>query len=251
MKNYISKINNQAFSKARPEGLKLDTIVITYSACEGDISQTLTSLYNRGASVHYLIDQQGFQNQFISEDKMAFFAGKSSWHHQTSLNSNSIGVMLINDAESAFPDVQVDKLIELIKDINERHDTEMETLGLGEVALNRHIAPGPLFPWSKLAEAGVVNLVEIPSKISKDCKLNPGEQNNAVESFQKSLIVHGYGIDATGIFDDLTTKAVNVFTQKYVPGHNLCWSDATEYVLNELTGVDNSYLMSVEVKSEL
>ena len=151
--SYISNTNNNKFSKPRPDGAIPNKIVITYSSCEGEIYKAINTLYDKGASVHYTIRQDGWQDQHHSEDKMAFYAGKSSWKGENSLNNNSIGIMLINDAQSEFPEAQINQLIACIKDINSRYGYEMEVLGLGEVALDRHIAPGHLFPWQKLAEA--------------------------------------------------------------------------------------------------
>jgi N-acetylmuramoyl-L-alanine amidase len=238
MVNLISSTNNNKFMNSRPEGAIIDTVVITYSASE-EICDTINALYGKGASVHYTIRPDGFQDQHHYEGLKAFYAGKSSWHNKTALNDNSIGIMLINDGKSEFTDLQINKLIDCINDINLRHDRKMEIVGLGEVALDRHIAPGKMFPWDKLSKAGLGVNVKISDNINRDCKLNFGDKGEKVSSFQNNLIKHGYGITETGQFDELTYKAVTVFVDRYVSGHDDCWSDATEYALNALLAVDN------------
>jgi N-acetylmuramoyl-L-alanine amidase len=190
--------------------------------------------------VHYTIEADGRQNQYHSEDQKAFFAGVSSWHGKTKLNNNGIGIMLINDAKSPFPDAQIAKLAATILDINARHDTTMEVVGLGETTVgreaNRHIAPGALFPWAKLAESGIGTAINIPDAISKECSAN-----YTASHIQKNLIQHGYGITETGTLDDKTNHAIDMFTDRYLPGHENCWSDATEYALNVLIGANGTH----------
>lgn len=239
MTSYISKTNNNKFTNVRPEGTKIDTIVITYSVRE-DIHSTNNVLHDHGASVHYTIRQDGFQDQYHLENSMAFYAGKSKWHDSTSLNTKAIGIMLINDAKSPFPDVQIDKLIALIQDIYERHGYEMEVLGLGEVTvlrdINAHTAPGKLFPWAKLAEKGIGLQINLPDNVSQKCVINKGDEgkDGQIKHFQEKLIKHGYGIEQTGEFDIFTDNAVKAFVDRYVPNHEYCWSEATEYAINSL-----------------
>jgi N-acetylmuramoyl-L-alanine amidase len=239
MPNYISSTNNNKFSAPRAEGAVINTIVITYTVTNGSIHQAVTTMFDRGTSVHYTIREDGFQDQHHNEDKVTFYAGKSSWHGVPGVNQYGIGIMLVNDALSPFAGAQINKTIALINDINTRHNTNMEVVGLGEVALDRHIAPGKLFPWSKLAEAGIGKAVVVPDDISRACTVNPGDTGEQVTHVQHNLRTHGYGVQETGVYDELTSKAVGVFRARYTQDEAdlACWNDAAEYVLNELLGV--------------
>ena len=55
MTNYISA--------ERPEGIKINTIVITYTSTDGDVNKAVTTMFNAGASVHYTIKLDGYQDQ--------------------------------------------------------------------------------------------------------------------------------------------------------------------------------------------
>ena len=228
MTSYISTVNNNKFSAPRPEGTEVSTVVLTYSVSP-TIHETVTKLYDNGASVHYTIRQDGFLDQHYNEDVKAFHSGKSAWHGKAGVNDYAIGVMLINDAQSQFPQEQINKLVSLLGDINTRHNKTMEIVGLGEVAPHKHIAPGNLFPWDKLADAGFGKYVETTA--SKECKTD-----FAVTAVQNSLVNHGYHLDVTGTFDELTEKVVNVFNSRYnqAQENSKCWSDASEEVMNAL-----------------
>jgi N-acetylmuramoyl-L-alanine amidase len=234
MTSYISTVNNNKFSAPRPEGTEVSTVVLTYSVSP-TIHETVTKLYDNGASVHYTIRQDGFLDQHHNEDVKAFHSGKSAWHGKAGVNDYAIGVMLINDAQSQFPQEQINKLVSLLGDINTRHNKTMEIVGLGEVAPHKHIAPGNLFPWDKLADAGLVQQPTITA--STECKLNLGDfKSITVINLQQRLIEHGYHLDTGVVFDQQTENVVNVFNSRYNQGqeNSKCWSDASEEVMNAL-----------------
>lgn len=248
MTNYISTINNNKLSAERPEGIKINTIVITYSSAEGDINKTVTTMLKNGASVHYTIKPDGFQDQHHLESQKAFYAGISQWHGVSGVGDCAIGIMLISDAKSPFSDAQIDKTIALIHDIQARHNTSMEVVGLGEVN-KAHIAPGAFFPWAKLAEAGIGKSVSLPTDIDKTCKINLDDSGDNVSLLQQKLKSHGYEAPQTGIYDSVTAKFAQNFINRYTPEENLdseinfsnnlaCWNNAAEYALDKLLGLD-------------
>ena len=250
MINGISNLKQNKFMKPRPDGAEIKNIVITYTVIDS-MHKTVTHMFNHGTSVHYTIGEDGFQNQFHDENQSAFYAGRSSWLNQTSLNANSIGIMLLNNAESEFPEMQITQLIDLIHDINDRHSAELNVVGLGEITVGRdknaHIAPGGQFPWHELAKNGIGQQVSVPDGISTECHININDTSDAVKDFQGKLIEHGYGIEATGIFDEKTEHCLKVFTDRYIPGHKYCWSDTMEYVIGALLGEVNKEEGQTEV----
>lgn len=250
MINFISSQNNNKLSSDRPEGVTINTIVITYSSTEGDTHKAINTMFDNGTSVHYTIDQNGFQVQHHLESQKTFYAGASHWHGEYGVNNYGIGIMLVNDAKSSFSNEQIEKTIGLIKDIETRHETKMEVVGLGEVN-QKHIAPGSFFPWAKLAEAGIGKTVTLPEAIDKTCKISLGDSGEEVLTLQQKLKDLGYETSQTGIYDEVTAKFVTNFSNRYTPeeisnpeinfsDNFTCWTDANEYALNELLGVNNT-----------
>ena len=47
-------------------------------------------------SCHYLINKKGIITQLVNEKFSAWHAGKSKWGKFTNLNSNSVGIELVN-----------------------------------------------------------------------------------------------------------------------------------------------------------
>jgi N-acetylmuramoyl-L-alanine amidase len=249
MINYISSKNNNKLSAERPEGTKINTIVITYTASEGDINKAVTTMLASGSSVHYTIKADGFQDQHHSESQKAFFAGASHWHGKYGVNDYGIGIMLVNDAKSPFTDAQIDKLIATINDIQGRHNTSMDVVGLGEVNKN-HIAPGVFFPWNKLAEAGIGKAVVLPNDIDITCKINLDDSGDKISELQHKLKEYGYQVEESGVYDQVTAKFAKNFANRYIntedfdinsnfaESHVACWNDATELALNTVLGID-------------
>lgn len=249
MTNFVSSQNDNKLSNDRPEGIKINTIVITYTSTEGDVHKAINTMFDRGTSTHYTIDQNGFQVQHHLESQKAFYAGASHWHGEYGVNNYGIGIMLVNDAKSSFTEEQIEKTISLIKDIELRHETTMEVVGLGEVN-KKHIAPGAFFPWAKLAEAGIGKTVTLPEGIDKTCKIILGDSGEKVLTLQQKLKDLGYETSKTGIYDEVTAKFVANFSNRYTPeeisnseinfsDNFACWTDATEYAANELLGINN------------
>ena len=250
MTNYISAKNNNKLSAERPEDTKINTIVITYTSTEGDINKAVTTMFERGTSIHYTIKLDGFQDQHHSESQKTFYAGASHWHGKYGVNDYGIGIMLVNDAKSPFTDPQISKLIDTINDIQVRHNSTMDVVGLGEVN-KAHIAPGIFFPWDKLAQAGIGKSITLPADIDRTCKINLGDSGEQVTNLQQKLQTYGYQVEATGIYDNVTAKFAKNFANRYVPeadpdtssnfaeSHVVCWNDATEYALNTVLGVND------------
>lgn len=248
MTNFVSSQNNNNLSNSRPENTKINTIVITYSVTEGDAHKAINTMFDYGTSIHYTIDQNGFQVQHHLESQKAFYAGASHWNGNYGVNDYGIGIMLINDAKTPFSDEQIEKTISLIKDIEVRHDTDMEVVGLGEVN-KKYIAPGAFFPWGKLAEAGIGKAASLPVDIDKTCKINLGDSGEQILALQHKLKALGYETPQTGIYDEITAKFVTNFSNRYTPEENpnseinfsnnlACWNDATEYASDVLLGID-------------
>jgi len=47
-------------------------------------------------SAHYMVEEDGRIFQLVDEDKRAWHAGLSEWQGETNINSNSIGIEIVN-----------------------------------------------------------------------------------------------------------------------------------------------------------
>lgn len=113
-------------------------------------------------STHYLVDRDGSIYQMVDESLRAWHAGVGSWRGQNDINSRSIGIEIVNVGEDAegnrepFPDVQIESVISLCKDIQGRYDIAPENIvGHADIAPSRKQDPGEAFPFKKLSEAGI------------------------------------------------------------------------------------------------
>ena len=174
----------------RPPKSEIDMLVIHYTGMP-EALQALDRMCNPTAEVsaHYLIDEKGQIFQLISEDKRAWHAGISSWRNNSDINDRSIGIELANPGHEFgyqnFPKPQIDKLIELAKDIIKRHPIPARNIiGHSDAAPTRKKDPGELFDWHTLALNGV-------GYWPKTNEQNTTGQIN-VSNFESALQEYGY-----------------------------------------------------------
>lgn len=171
-------------------------------------------------SSHYLVHEDGRVVQMVREADRAWHAGKSSWHGHADINSASVGIEIDNPGHAFgypdFPPVQIERVVELCRDILNRWAMAWErVLAHSDVAPGRKIDPGEKFPWRRLAEAGLGLFLE--SSSPGPAVLLPGEQGFPVEAMQVMLATFGYGIDITGTYDAQTEIVVAAFQRHFRP----------------------------------
>lgn len=131
--------------------------IILHDTSNDNIDQPLGTLTDptREVSAHYLVGRDGTLYQLVDEHRRAWHAGQSYWGGLTDLNSASIGIELDNTGEEPYAEVQIERLIALLKKLQMRHRIPAENvLGHGDIALLRKVDPGWQFPWQRLAEQG-------------------------------------------------------------------------------------------------
>lgn len=165
--------------------LPVDSIIIHYTDMLS-AQKAIEWLVNPDSQVscHYLIDEKGMVYQLVEEDKRAWHAGESYWQGRTNLNDCSIGIELANPGHTngytPFPEVQIDALINLCKEIKTRWGIpSSRILGHSDIAPQRKQDPGHLFPWERLAQ---VELGLWPT----------GEKNHKTGDLMKMLSEIGY-----------------------------------------------------------
>ncbi len=108
-------------------------------------------------SAHYLISEGGEVIRLVPEEKRAWHAGASCWRGNRDVNSASIGIELDHPGHAGgyreFADAQIDALLPLLARIVKQYDIpRANVVAHSDVAPERKIDPGELFPWWRLAQ---------------------------------------------------------------------------------------------------
>lgn len=139
------------FDERRPN------FVIIHATTNDSAAQALRTLTDpqRKVSAHYLIDRAGTLYQLVDERARAWHAGESCWGGQTDLNSASIGIELDNNGDEPFAEPQLEALLALLADVQQRYRIPAANfLAHADVAPRRKSDPGSRFPWKRLADQG-------------------------------------------------------------------------------------------------
>ena len=176
-------------------------------------------------SAHYMVEEDGRIFQLVDEEKRAWHAGVSEWQGETNINSNSVGIEIVNGGHDypnadgslpSFPDVQINAVIALSKDIMKRHG-DLTVLGHSDIAPARKIDPGENFPWQGLAAAG---LGYWPDMQTDDRRIlfEAGTRDRGVAILQSGLAHIGYGARVSGVMDEETKLIVEAIQRRYRTG---------------------------------
>ncbi|WP_310619065.1 peptidoglycan recognition protein family protein [Flexibacterium corallicola] len=200
----------------------IDMIILHYTGMD-TAELAISRLCDPRAEVscHYLIHEDGGILQMVPESRRAWHAGKASWKGQTNINERSIGIEVVNAGHARgvpdYPQVQVDAVIALVKDIGARHAIAPErVLGHSDVAPSRKEDPGEHFPWDQLAAANIGHYIK-PVEINSSSFFQLGDEGQPVEAIQSLLGLYGYDVMPTGVYDTATFDAVTAFQRHYRP----------------------------------
>ncbi len=147
----------------RPDGVAPTALVMHYTGLE-TLRQSLDILTDgareKRVSSHYTIDEDGTIYAHVPEARRAWHAGVSWWRGAPDLNSRSIGIEIQNPGHEwgyrPFPDAQIEAVIALSKGILSRwRISPRDVVGHSDIAPARKDDPGELFPWARLAAAGI------------------------------------------------------------------------------------------------
>jgi N-acetylmuramoyl-L-alanine amidase len=218
----VSRIAPSPNIGERRGGARADTLILHYTgmpSCEEAIR--LLASPASGVSCHYVIDIDGAITQMAAEAARAWHAGASHWMGADDINSCSIGIEIHNPGHDLgypeFPHSQMAAVEALCLDIIGRHGiAPRRVLAHSDVAPRRKIDPGEKFDWARLALLGVGHWTA-PCGISGGAALELGESGERTLDLQKKLRAYGYGIDATGLFDEHTRIVVAAFQRHFRP----------------------------------
>jgi N-acetylmuramoyl-L-alanine amidase len=172
-------------------------------------------------SSHYVVEEDGNIVQLVPEALRAWHAGRSSWEGMNDINSRSIGIEIGNPGHANgypdFPEPQIAAVTALCRDLVERYRFRGDrVLAHSDVAPLRKWDPGEKFPWERLHRAGVGAWVE-PAPDMPGMVLTLGDNGPEVAQLQAGLRVYGYGVEASGIYDELTAAVVAAFQRHFRP----------------------------------
>jgi N-acetylmuramoyl-L-alanine amidase len=192
----------------------------------GDYESSLKDLTQGPVSSHYLVRDNPVEIYgLVDESRRAYHAGDSSWKGQTMLNAASIGIEIVNAgnrlapqgvAWQEYPKAQVDAVVKLVKWIVARHQIRPDhILGHSDIAPQRKLDPGPLFPWKRLADEGLIpwpDARRVAERLPVYRKDLPG-----IAWFQEKLAQHGFEVPRNGEYDEATVRVIAAFQMKYRP----------------------------------
>ncbi|MCU1718596.1 N-acetylmuramoyl-L-alanine amidase [Pseudomonas sp. 5P_3.1_Bac2] len=209
---------------AKGQNSRVQYIVLHYTSA--DFARSLQLLTQTDVSSHYLIgDSPATIYRLVDENRRAWHAGVSQWQGRTWLNGNSIGIELVNQGFydtprgrfwQPFAPAQIDALIPLLKDIMQRHHLPPGSIiAHSDIAPQRKSDPGPLFPWKRLADAGLMPWPDA-GKVARQQQLF-ATSLPSVAWFQEQLARQGYEVPRSGELDKATRNVVAAFQMKYRP----------------------------------
>jgi len=212
--------------QAVSRGSRVHQVVLHYTAATAERSLKLLS--RGGVSVHYLITDAATPHLYrlVPEEWAAWHAGASNWYGQPSINTTSIGIEIVNagfvDTPGArqwqpYTPAQVQMLIALLKDIIRRHGIEPQNVvGHSDIAPQRKLDPGPLFPWRELAQAGIGRWYDENAAATHLARLH-GQPLPDIPWYQQQLRRLGYDCPQNGRLDSATRNVLAAFQMHYRP----------------------------------
>lgn len=217
--------------QAKGQDSRVKYIVIHYTW--EDMPNSLRMLTEGEVSAHYLISDENPARvfQLVDEEQRAWHAGNSQWKSDSQLNVSSIGIEIVNLGSrqsgqavptdrrgwQAFTRSQIERLIILLKNIQARHGIPIENiLGHSDIAPQRKVDPGPLFPWQWLAQEGVGRWYDEGRVAALMQQYRQTRLPSALE-VQKQLHQIGYAIELTGEMDKQSKNVLRAFQMHYRP----------------------------------
>jgi N-acetylmuramoyl-L-alanine amidase len=127
-------------------------IVLHYTGMR-DAAAAIDRLCDPAAEVsaHYVISPSGQVWHLVKEVDRAWHAGAGSWCGMSDINSNSLGIELVNTGAQPFPEPQMRCLEALMTDMMGRWEIlPHQVIAHSDMAPERKEDPGPRFDWRRL-----------------------------------------------------------------------------------------------------
>jgi N-acetyl-anhydromuramyl-L-alanine amidase AmpD len=132
----------------REESQRNIDIIVIHSTCNLGVDSfsvlgVMKQFKEYKVSSHYIIGRNGEIYRMVAENNVAYHAGVSSLPgtNRTNLNTNSIGIEIVNTPNTPPTDEQYESLVHLVQDIKKRYPIKY-------VVRHSDIAPGrKTDPW--------------------------------------------------------------------------------------------------------
>ena len=208
--------------QARGQDSRAEFLVVHYTS--GNDATSLKVLSQHNVSSHYLIPQENPAHvyQLVDENRRAWHAGVSQWYGRTYLNNASIGVEIVNRGNESgtwepYTPGQIRALTVLLKDIIARHGIKpRDVVGHSDIAPQRKLDPGPLFPWEALARQGIGRWYD-PALAQTYTNQFLATGLPGTGWVQNELRRVGYDAPDTGVLDQATRNVIAAFQMHYRP----------------------------------
>jgi N-acetylmuramoyl-L-alanine amidase len=141
----------------RPEGSRVDTVVIHYTDVSLVDTLKLLTREARKASTHYVVDRSGRLFQLVAPHLRAWHAGRSTWKGRENVNDFAIGIDAVFEPsrDDGYTDEQYRVIARLVWELGRTFPVDGDSLvGHEHVALpeGRKKDPGPCFDWARLRQ---------------------------------------------------------------------------------------------------
>lgn len=210
--------------RAQGQSSRVEFVVLHYTSTTN--ARSLELLSRHQVSSHYLItdEPQPRVYQLVDESQRAWHAGASHWYGRTWLNAASIGVEIVNagldpaaQRWAPYADAQIETLRRLLSDIVQRHGIAPHNIvGHSDIAPQRKVDPGPLFPWKQLAEAGLGRWYDAAQASRQQAEFERSALPGAAW-IQEQLARAGYETPRSGQLDAATRNVIAAFQMHYRP----------------------------------
>lgn len=208
--------------QAKSQNSRVELLVIHYTSSGNESS--LKILSERNVSAHYLVTDEPRPHvyQLVPETRRAWHAGVSSWYGRSDVNTSSIGVEIVNAGRkdgqfTPYATAQMRTVKALLSDIIRRHQIKPQNIvGHSDVAPQRKIDPGPLFPWQDLARQGIGRWYDENLARANTAQFE-AEGLPDIAWVQSALRRLGYEAPSTGVLDKATRNVIAAFQMHYRP----------------------------------
>ncbi len=206
--------------RARETGAAIDTLVLHYTGMQSG-QAAIDRLRDPAAQVssHYVVEEDGRVFRLVPEALRAAHAGISFWQGRAMLNDSSIGIEIVNPGHEwgyrPFPDAQITAVETLCRAILSRHAIPpLRVVAHSDVAPDRKQDPGELFPWDRLATAGIG---AYPHGVADAGTGDPQDAAGALAGTRAQLRRIGYDVAGGGGLDTPLATVLAAFQRHWRP----------------------------------
>jgi N-acetylmuramoyl-L-alanine amidase len=203
-------------------------LVIHYTVADLRESIKVLSEPPHEVSAHYLVSDETppVIYRLVPEERRAWHSGSSHWRGHQMLNAASIGIEIVHPGFRLRPGgtreylpfaaAQIDVLLPLVKDIVKRHGIRPERIvGHSDVLPQWKEDPGPMFPWQRLADEGLIAWPDAQRVAAQRVVFEQALPD--VPWFQQMLTRHGFAPQTSGVLDEATRRTVSAFQMRFRP----------------------------------